>query len=112
MGMQEDPMSDVQQVVRELARKALLACEGNWHTAEQLCHQWLAADPTLKEEVIRACLELVIRHAVATESRRLQQQEANQLREMREAQDRQQEITQTVEEFLQDLRRDSHEEAP
>jgi hypothetical protein len=54
----------------------------------------------------------VIRHAVSTESRRLQQQEANQLREIREAQDRQQEITQTVEEFLQDLRRDSHEEAP
>ncbi len=102
-------MSDVQQVVRELARKALLACEGNWHAAEQLCQQWLAANPTLKEEVVRACLELVIRHAVSTESRRLQQQEADQLREAREAQDRQQEIAQTVEEFLQDLKRDGGE---
>jgi hypothetical protein len=112
MVMQEDTMNDAQQVVRELARKALLACGGNWHAAEQLCHQWLAEDSTLKEEVIRACLELVIRHAVSTEGRRLQQQEAEQLREAREVQDRQQEITQTVEEFLQDLRRGGSEDTP
>jgi hypothetical protein len=112
MVLQEDVMSDAQQVVRELARKALLACEGNWHAAEQLCHQWLAADSKLQEDVIRACLELVIRHAVSTEGRRLQQQEANQLRETREVQDRQREITQTVEEFLQDLRRDDNEDIP
>jgi len=98
-------MTDAHQVVRELARKALLAREGNWHAAEQLCHQWLAEDPVLKEQIIQACLELVIRHAVSTEGHRLRQQEADQLRETRETQDRQREIAQTVDEFLEDLRR-------
>jgi hypothetical protein len=110
--MQEDTMNDAHQVVRELARKALLACEGDWHAAEQLCHQWLAADDALKTQVIQACLELVIRHAVSTEGNRLRQQAANHLRETREAEDRQREITQTVDEFLEDLRRGGSEEIP
>jgi hypothetical protein len=97
-------MTDAYQTVRELVRKALQASEGDWNAAEHLCHRWLAEDPALKEQMAQICLEWVIRNVITAEGRRQQQQEADRLREAREAADREQEIKQTVDEFLEGLR--------
>jgi len=48
-------------------------------------------------------MEWVIRNVITAEGRRQQQQEADRLRELRETVERDQEITQTVDEFLKDL---------
>ena len=97
-------MSEAYQPVRDLVRQALLDSDGNWNGAEQLCFQHLAADPLLKEEIAQICVEWVIRNVITAEGRRQQQQEAERLREAREAADQDQEIKQTIEEFLEDLR--------
>ncbi len=97
-------MQDVYQLTRELARKALLACEGNWNTAEALINQWLAKDPARKQQLMEALLEFHIRHAITTEGRRQQQQAADLRREVLMAQEQDQDTTQTVEEFLRELR--------
>jgi hypothetical protein len=97
-------MTDAYQTVRELVRKALQTSGGDWNTAEQLCHQWLAEDPVLKEQMVQICLEWVIRNVITAEGRRQQQQEADRLREAREAADRAQEIQQAVDDFLEGLR--------
>jgi hypothetical protein len=97
-------MQDVYQLIRELARKALLACEGNWNKAEALINQWLAKDPAQKQQLMQALLAFRIQHAIATEGRRQQQQAADLRREALMAQEQDQETTQTVEEFLRELR--------
>jgi beta-phosphoglucomutase-like phosphatase (HAD superfamily) len=97
-------MSEAYQPVRDLVRQALLDSDGNWNAAEHLCYQRLAADPLLKEEIAQICVEWVIRNVITAEGRRQQQQEAERLREAREAADQDREIKQTVEEFLEDLR--------
>ena len=97
-------MSEAYQPVRDLVRQALLDSDGNWNTAEQLCHRWLAEDSVLKEQIAQICMEWVIRNVITAEGRRQQQQEADRLREAREAGDRVREIKQTVDEFLEDLR--------
>jgi len=97
-------MTDAYQTVRELVRTALQASDGDWNAAERLCHRWLAEDPALKEQMVRICLEWVIRNVITAEGRRQQQQEADRLREARQAADREQEIKQTVDEFLEGLR--------
>jgi hypothetical protein len=97
-------MTDAYQPVRNLVRKALLDCGGDWNAAEQLCHRRLAEDPFLKEQIAQICLQWVIRNVITGEGRRQQQQEADRLREAREAMDHDREIEQTVDEFLEDLR--------
>jgi hypothetical protein len=97
-------MQDAYQLIRELARKALLACEGNWNKAEALIDQWLAEDPAQKQQLMQTLLEFHIRHAITTEGRRQQQQAADLRREALMAQEQDQETTQTVEEFLRELR--------
>jgi hypothetical protein len=96
-------MTDAYQPVRDLVRKALLDCEGDWNAAEQLCHRRLAEDPILKEQIAQICLEWVIRNVITGEGRRQQQQEADRLREAREAMDHDREIQQTVDKFLEGL---------
>ena len=96
-------MQDVYQLIRELTRKALLACEGNWHQAEALINQWLAEDPAQQQQLMQALLELHIRHAITTEGRRQQQQAADLRREALMAQEQDQKTTQTVEKFLREL---------
>jgi hypothetical protein len=96
-------MRDAYQLIRELARKALLACEGNWHQAEALINQWLAADPAQQRQLMQALLEFHIRHAITAEGRRQQQQAADLRREALIAQEQAQETTQAVEEFLREL---------
>lgn len=97
-------MADAYQPVRDLVRKALLDCKGDWNAAEQLCHRRLAEDPVLKEQIAQICLEWVIRNVITGEGRRQQQREADRLREAREAMDHDREIQQTVDEFLEGLR--------
>jgi hypothetical protein len=97
-------MQDVYQLIWELARKALLACEDNWNKAEALINRWLANDPAQKQRLMQALLEFHIRHAIATEGRRQQQQAADLRREALMAQEQDQETMQTVEEFLRELR--------
>jgi hypothetical protein len=97
-------MTDAYQPVRDLVRKALFDSEGDWNTAERLCHRRLAEDPVLKEQIAQICVEWVIRNVITAEGRRQQQQEADRLREAREAVDREREIAQTVDEFLEGLR--------
>jgi hypothetical protein len=97
-------MNDAYEPVRNLVRQSLLDSEGNWNTAERLCHRRLAADPVLREQIVQLCVEWVIRNVITAEGRRQQQQEADRLREMREAVDRDREITQTVDDFLAGLR--------
>jgi hypothetical protein len=97
-------MPEAYQPVRDLVRQALLDSDGNWNAAEQLCYQRLAEDPVLKEQIAQICVEWVIRNVITAEGRRQQQQEADRLRESREAADHDREIKQTVDEFLEDLR--------
>jgi hypothetical protein len=97
-------MSEAYQPVRDLVRQALIECAGNWNAAEQLCHRWLAEDPVLHEQIAQLCVEWVIRNVITAEGRRQQQQEAEQLREAREAAERDEDIKQTVDEFLEKLR--------
>ncbi len=97
-------MSEADQPVRDLVRQALIECAGNWNAAEQLCYQRLAEDPDLHEQIAQICVEWVIRNVITAEGRRQQQQEANRLREAREAAEHDQEIKQTVDEFLENLR--------
>jgi hypothetical protein len=97
-------MTDPYQVVRDLVRQALHDSAGDWNAAEQWCHRRLAEDPALREQIVRTCLEWVIRNVITAEGRRQQQQEADRLREAREALDHERETRQTVEEFLQGLR--------
>ncbi|MGH8068284.1 MAG: hypothetical protein ACRERE_24240 [Candidatus Entotheonellia bacterium] len=96
-------MTDAYQPVRDLVRKALLDCEGDWNAAEQLCRRRLAEDPVLQEQIAQICLEWVIRNVITGEGRRQQQQDADRLREAREAMDHDREIKQTVDEFLEGL---------
>ena len=97
-------MNDAYEPIRDLVRQSLLDSEGDWNTAEHLCHRRLAEDPGLREQVAQLCVEWVIRNVITTEGRRQQQQEADRLREMREALDRDREIKQTVDEFLHGFR--------
>ena len=97
-------MSEAYQPVRDLVRQALLDSAGNWNAAEQLCYRRLAEDPVLKEQIAQICVEWVIRNVITAEGRRQQQQEADRLREAREAAEHDQQIRQTVDEFLEDLR--------
>src|SRR5919109_376118 len=87
-------LAQASEVIRELTRKALLACEGNWHQAEALINQWLAEDPAQQQQLMQALLELHIRHAITTEGRRQQQQAADLRREALIAQEQAQETTQ------------------
>jgi hypothetical protein len=96
-------MTDTYEPVRDLVRKSLLNSEGDWHTAEQLCHRWLAEDPVLRAQIAQLCVEWVIRNVITAEGRRQQQQEADRLREARVAVDRDRDIKQTVDEFLKGL---------
>jgi hypothetical protein len=97
-------MTDPAQVVRDFVRKALLDSGGDWNAAEHLCQRRLVEDPALKEQMAQVCLEWVIRNLITAEGRRQQQQAAQRLREEREAADRERDIKQTVEEFLDGLR--------
>jgi hypothetical protein len=97
-------MSDAYQPVRDLVRQALLDSAGNWNAAEQLCYQRLAEDAALHEQIARMCVEWVVRNLITAEGRRQHQQEADRLREAREAAAHGQEISQTVGELLDDLR--------
>ena len=114
IGMVREPgesmMQDAYQLIRELARKALLACEGNWHQAEALINRWLAEDPAQQQQLMQALLEFHLRHAITTEGRRQQQQAADLRREALMAQEQGQETTQTVEEFLRELQRPGGDE--
>jgi hypothetical protein len=108
-------MTDTYQPVRDLVRKALLDSKGDWNAAEQLCHQRLAEDRALKEQIAQICVEWVVRNVITSEGRRQQQREADSLREVREAADHTREIEQTVDEFLEGLRgKDggTHERSP
>jgi hypothetical protein len=96
-------MQEAYQLIRQVAQKALFACEGNWNKAEALINEWLAEDPMQRQQLMEALLELHIRHAITTEGRRQQQQAANLRREALLAQAQGQEIAQTVEEFLREL---------
>jgi hypothetical protein len=97
-------MSEDYQPVRDLVRRALLDSAGNWNAAEQLCYRRLAEDFVLKEQIAQICMEWVIRNVITAEGRRQQQQEADRLREAREAADHDREIKQTVDDFLEDFR--------
>jgi hypothetical protein len=97
-------MSEAYQPVRDLVRQALIESDGNWNAAEQLCFRRLAEDPILQEQITKICVEWVIRNVITAEGRRQQQQEADRLREAREAAEHDQHIKQTVDEFLDDLR--------
>lgn len=97
-------MSEAYQPVHDLVRQALLDSAGDWNEAEQRCHQRLAEDPVLKEQIAQICIEWVIRNVITAEGRRQQQQEADRLREARQAADRDREIKETVDEFLEALR--------
>jgi hypothetical protein len=97
-------MADAYEAVRELVRKALVTSGGDWNAAEKVCHQWLAEDARLKAQMAQTCLEWVIRNVITAEGRRQQQQEADRLREAREAEAHERELKQTVEEFLEGLR--------
>jgi hypothetical protein len=97
-------MSEAYQPVRDLVRQALLDRAGNWNAAEQLCYRRLAEDPVLKEQIAQICVEWVIRNVITAEGRRQQQQEADRLRETREAAEHKQYIREAVDEFLEDLR--------
>ena len=97
-------MSEAYQPVRDLVRQALLDSDWNWNAAEQLCHRRLAENPRLQEQIAQICVEWVIRNVITAEGRRQQQQEADRLREAREAAEHDQQIKQTVDEFLEDLR--------
>jgi hypothetical protein len=99
-------MTDAYEAIREFVRKALLASQGDWNAAEHMCHRWLAEDPTLKTRMAQLCLEWVIRNVISAEGRRQQQQEADKLREAREAEAHEREIKQAVEELLEGLRDD------
>jgi hypothetical protein len=96
-------MNDAYELVRDLVRKALFDSGGDWNTAEHLCHRRLEEDPVLREQIAQICVEWVIRNVITAEGRRQQQQEANRLREIRKTVDRDQEIKQTVDEFLKGL---------
>jgi len=97
-------MSEAYQPMRDLVRQALLDSAGNWNAAEQLCYRRLAEDPVLKEQIAQICVQWVIRNVITAEGRRQQQQEADRLREAREAAEHEQHIRETVDEFLEDLR--------
>ena len=97
-------MSEAYQPVRDLVRQALADSGGDWNAAEQLCYRRLADDPALQEQIARICVEWVIRNVITAEGRRQQQHDAERLREAREAADRDREIQQTVDEFLEGLR--------
>jgi hypothetical protein len=75
-----------------------------WVTLYQLCYRQLAQNPVLREQIAQLCVEWVIRNVITTEGRRQQQQEADRLREAREAAEHDQHIRATVDEFLEDLR--------
>jgi hypothetical protein len=96
-------MNDAYDPVRDLVRKALLDSGSDWNAAERLCHRRLAEDPVLREQIAQLCVEWVIRNVITAEGRRHQQQEADQLRELRETIERDREIKQTVDEFLKGL---------
>jgi hypothetical protein len=96
-------MSEAYQPVRDLVGQALIECAGNWNEAEQLCYRRLAEDPVLHEQIAQICMEWVIRNVITAEGRRQQQQEADRLREVREAAERDEEIKQTVDEFIEHL---------
>jgi hypothetical protein len=96
-------MHDAYEAVRDMVRQALLNSGGDWNAAERLCHQRLAEDPGLREQIARLCVEWVIRNVITAEGRRQQQREADRLREMRASLERDREIKQTVDEFLKDL---------
>jgi hypothetical protein len=97
-------MSEAYQPVRDLVRQALRQCEGDWQAAEQLCYRQLSENPALHQQITQICVEWVIRNVITAEGRRQQQQEADRLREDREAAERDQDIRQTVDEFLENLR--------
>jgi len=97
-------MSEDYQPVRDLVRQALRDSAGNWNAAEHLCYRRLAGDSVLKEQIAQICVEWVIRNVITAEGRRQQQQEADRLREAREAADHAREIKQTVDDFLADFR--------
>jgi hypothetical protein len=97
-------MSEAYQPVRDLVRQALFESDGNWNAAEQLCYRRLAEDPVLQEQIAQICVEWVIRNVITAEGRRQQQQEADRLREAREVAEHDQQIKQTVDKFLEDLR--------
>jgi phosphoglycolate phosphatase-like HAD superfamily hydrolase len=97
-------MSEAYQPVRDLVRQALLDSAGDWSAAEQLCYRQLAQDPVLREQIAQLCVEWVIRNVITTEGRRQQQQEADRLREAREAAAHDQQIRQALDEVLDDLR--------
>ena len=97
-------MAEAYQPVRDLVRQALLESAGDWIAAEQLCYRRLAEDPVLHEQIAQICVEWVIRNVISAEGRRQQQQEADRLREAREAAEHDQEIKQTVDEFIENLR--------
>jgi hypothetical protein len=97
-------MSEAYQPVRDLVRQALLDSAGDWNAAEQLCYRRLAEDPVLKEQIAQICVEWVIRNVITAEGRRQQQQEADRVREARQAAEYEQHIRETVDEFLGDLR--------
>jgi hypothetical protein len=102
-------MSEAYQPVRDLVRQALTDCAGNWNAAEQRCYQRLAEDPALQQRIAQICVEWVIRNVITAEGRRQQQQEADRVREAREAAERDEEIRQTVDEFIDNLRREQGE---
>jgi hypothetical protein len=97
-------MSEASESVRDLVRQALLESRGDWNVAEQLCYRRLAEDAALHERIARICIEWVLRNVITAEGRRQQQQEAERLREAREATDRDRDIKQTVDELLDSLR--------
>jgi hypothetical protein len=96
-------MSEAYQPVRDLVRQALIECAGNWNAAEQLCHRQLAEDPVLHQQIAQICVEWVIRNVITAEGRRQQQQEADRLRDAREAAERDAEIRHTVNELIENL---------
>jgi beta-phosphoglucomutase-like phosphatase (HAD superfamily) len=97
-------MSDAYQSVRDLVRQALLDSAGNWNAAEQLCYRRLAENPRLREHIAQICMEWVIRNLITAEGRRQQQQEADRLREARQAAAYDEDLRQAVDELLEDLR--------
>lgn len=98
-------MIEPYQAIRELAKRALQSCDGNWNAAEQLIHRWLAEDVTVRQQIMEGLLEFHVRHAITTEGRRQQQHQADLRREAIVANEQAQETTQIVEELLRDLER-------
>lgn len=96
-------MTDCYQAIRELARRAVQACDGDWHAAEQLVHRWLAQDPATKQRIMEGLLEFHIRHAITAEARRQHQREADRRRDAIVAHEQAQETAHLLEELLRDL---------